>query len=499
MLNNPVFHYKPKTNLTKDFVKFEFDLKLNKIPEEAIKDDEFIFEDELLLVNFGEKSKFTSDYIYQSKLVVFKDQIGISFGGYSPDWRRKADLIKDKNSNVVFDEKRNYHIEIVLSKYRCFIDINKGEAKDIYGNARDEIEDVSIYLNKGVEAEIINCLVTEYDNPYNFEDKTTLELINKGCFFNYLNYHVDEYGLTFDRLNIIQNIKCTTRNSGQYNTNLMLDFVTNSKKIVIEYVILDTEVPDYNFKIGFLVNNKVVKRKIKKVNKQDSFIEEFAISSRKKENRVTLVFPTSFAVGIKKITLDDNSLILNIKKEKTFVFLGDSITEGAECFDPEWTYFNQLTRFYNAIGYDFAISGSTFNDHDLDGEFSFLPDVIFIANGTNSFCMGTDEKEHAFSELEKNMLITLNACKKYFPKVQIIALLPLWRSDENGPNFSLKETSKIIKEIYQNFDSSIKIIDCYDFVKHNAKYFSNSDLALHPNTLGHKQYGKNLLKKVVNL
>ena len=496
MLNNPVFHYKPKTNLNKDFVKFEFDLRFKNIPNEVVKDDEFIFEDELLLVNFGEKSKFTSDYIYQSKLVAFKDPKGISFGGYSPDWRRKADLIKDKNGNTIFDENKSYHIKITLSKYRCFITINNGEAKDIYGNARDEIEDVAIYLNKEVEAEITNEKVVEFDNPYKFEDKTILALIEKGCFFNYLNYHIDEYGLTFDRLNIIQNIKCTTRNSGQYNTNLMLDFVTNSKKVVIEYTILDTEVPDYNFKIGFLINNKIIKRKIKKVNKQDTFVEEFVINNRRKENRVTFVFPTSFAVGIRKITLDENSLILNIKKEKTFVFLGDSITEGAECFDPEWTYFNQLTRHYNANGYNFAISGSTFNDHDLDGEFNFSPDVIFIANGTNSYCMGTDEKEHAFTELERNMLITLNSCKKYFPKAQIIALLPIWRSDESGPKFSLKETSEKMKDIYQKFDISIIIIDCYDFIKHNSKYFSNSDLALHPNTSGHKQYGKKLLKTI---
>ena len=43
----------------------------------------------------------------------------------------------------------------------------------------------------------------------------------------------------------------------------------------------------------------------------------------------------------------------------------------------------------------------------------------------------------------------------------------------------------------------ISVIDCHGFVPADADYFSNAELALHPNSRGHNEYGKNLLKALI--
>ena len=91
------------------------------------------------------------------------------------------------------------------------------------------------------------------------------------------------------------------------------------------------------------------------------------------------------------------------------------------------------------------------------------------------------------------MKIVIESAKKEFPLAKIIALLPIWRSDEEGINFSLKETVEKMVEIYAKYDG-ISVINCHSFVPFDYGYFSSTELAIHPNSKGHAEYGKNLLK-----
>ena len=315
-------------------------------------------------------------------------------------------------------------------------------------------------------------------------------MIKEKVVVNYLYYHVEEDGVYFDRLNIIQNIKCTTRNSGQYDSNIMFDMYTNSKTITIDYKIMDSEVENYEFQFGLLVNREKRNVPLKRVNKGEHYIETFTITNKDNDyNRVTLVFPTGFCVAIKSIKIENNKVFKAVKKDYEVVFLGDSITEGSECFNPASTYFSKVTLYYNFIGYDFAVSGRTFNDYNLLGTYNINPKYVFIANGTNSFAMGIGNKEKAFEELTKNMEIVINSINNYFPKAKIIALLPIWRSDEKGVDYSLKDITNKMIEIYKKHNNII-IIDAHEYIPYDASYFSNATLALHPNSKGHELYGK---------
>lgn len=494
MLTNPIYQIKLKENYTKDIVEIAFDFQITKVPDNVKKDDEFIFDDEIMLLNIGEVEKFTSDYIYQSKFTVFKDEDGLNFGGYTPDWNRKSDLLKDINQNNKFPINKTYHVKLKISKYRVYIDINNQEIIDTYGNARDKISDLAFYLKKGVEANISNVIFVEKDSLNYKVDSTLLKMIQEKIVVNNLYYHIEKEGVYFDRLNIIQNIKCTTRNSGQYDSNIMFDMYTNTKTITIDYEIMDSEVPNYEFQFGFLINRVNIELPLKKVNKGEHYVETFTIPSNFiGANRVTLVFPTGFCVAVKSIKLDKDATFKAVKKDCEVVFLGDSITEGSECFNPAKTYFSKVTLHYNFIGYDLAVAGRTFNDYNLLGTYNINPKYVFIANGTNSFAMGNGSKEKALIELSKNMEIVINAVNNYFPKAKVIALLPIWRSDEKGVDFSLKDITNKMVEIYQKHPN-ITIIDAHEYIPYDAIYFSNATLALHPNSLGHELYGNMLIK-----
>lgn len=492
MLNNPIYYKKLEQNFCKDVIEISFSFKIDYLPENVKKDEEFIFDDEILLLNTGEIDKFSCDYIYQSKFIVFKDNDSLNFGGYAPDWNRKTDIIKNKDNSEKFKVDETYNVKLIITKYRVYIEINN-EIFDSYANARNQVNELAIYLKNNVKATIYNVSFIEKDLDNYPIDKTLKEMIDQKIVINYLNYHVEKDGVYFERLNLIQNIKCTTRNSGQYDSNIMLDMYTNSKTITIDYMIMDSEVKNYEFQFGFLVNRHKVDVPLKKVNKSEHYIETFKIiNTNSKANRITIIFPTGFNIAIKSIKLDDNAIFKKVKKDCEVIFLGDSITEGSECFDPSCTYFSKVTLHYNFIGYNFAVSGRTFNDYNLLGKYNINPKYVFLANGTNSFAMGNGNKHEVFKELEKNMIIVINAIHTYFPKAQIIALLPIYRSDEKGVNFSLKETSDKIKEIYQRYQD-ITIVDAYNYIPHDAIYFSNATLALHPNSKGHEIYGNMLI------
>ena len=200
-------------------------------------------------------------------------------------------------------------------------------------------------------------------------------------------------------------------------------------------------------------------------------------------------------MALKKIIVDGGVKFKSPQKNGWIYFYGDSITEGSECFNPASVYVTQVCTAYNYSGLDQAVSGRTFNDYNVLGNYYHQPDYVFIANGTNSFCAGMGKKDEVFKQMEKDMILVIESAKSRFPNAKIIALLPIWRSDEDGINFSLFDTVEKIKEVYARY-KDISVIDCHEFVPKDYDYFSDTNLAIHPNSKGHDEYGMNLLKEL---
>lgn len=69
--------------LYKRYCKISFSFIVKSIPDVLGEDKFFPYDNEIFKVNIGEKYKFTSDYIYQSKFTIFRDENRIKFGGYA--------------------------------------------------------------------------------------------------------------------------------------------------------------------------------------------------------------------------------------------------------------------------------------------------------------------------------------------------------------------------------------------------------------------------------
>lgn len=501
MIIERFFRIKPKNYFNKDLVKLKFDFKIVSVPETLEQDEKFPYDDEIFLVNVGELGKFESDKIYQSKFVVLKEGEFLHFNGYAPDFGRKSDIIENVDGNFNFKIGEIYHVEMLMSKYRVYIDINNGYAKTSYGNGRMEISDVAFYVRNGVVAEIDEKTVCfeESDNEKWEIDIGVQEIIDKGIACNYLFWHNAPDGVYFDRISVEQNILCTTRNSPAYQSNVQLDMYTDAKELVLTIEITDIPFHEWQVEFGFILNGerqntvKILGRKNKE------FELKFILPEKSpNNNRWTIVFPTSVAVALKKFEYTQGAIIKKVEKTGYAYFFGDSITEGAECEDPSAHYVNQVTNAYNLYSIDQAVSGRTFCDYTVLGEYPYPAKYVFIANGTNNFCGGIADKSLALEELEKGMLIVIERVLENFKNAKIIALLPIWRSDEKGVNFSLKDISDKMREIYARYPK-IYVIDAHPFIPFDASYFSNSELALHPNTEGHNLYGEKLLQELKNI
>lgn len=495
---NEFYKVVPEKPLSGEYVELKFDFSIDYVPEVLPEDKNFPYPDEIFLVNFGETGKFTSNFIYQSRFVALKANDGLIFNGYAPDFCRKSDIIERADGSTRFEVGKKYSVTVALTEYRAYVSIG-GEAKTSYGNGRKEITDVAFYLRSGVKATLENVTLTEKNTPCKPIDRNLKSFIDNGIVSNYLFWHNAPDGVYFDRLNVEQNIKCTTRNSGAYQSNVVFDMYTTTRKIGIEYEITDLPAPDWQTQFGFTVNGKNLPVNGRLTRKNRVYYDEFVLpASAPKYNRITLTFPFSAAMAVKRVTYDFGAKFKAPLKKKKILFLGDSITEGSECFDPAAVYVSQVCRAYDCYGLDQAVSGRTFNDYNILGDYPFSPDYVFIANGTNSFCGGTGDKTAVFKELDSLMTLVINEAKSRFPSAKIIALLPIWRSDEKGVNFSLDETSEMIESVYGRYPE-ISVIDCRDFVPEDASYFSNSELALHPNSAGHRIYGKRLLQALKNI
>ena len=483
----------PKKPLSDDLVELKFKFSIIKMPTEDTEDSDFPYPDELFFVNFGETGKFTSKFVYQSRFTVLRDGDGLNFNGYAPDFARKSNIIKTKDGGKRFELNTEYSVKLLLSKYRVYIDVDNGFAKTSYGNGRDEITDVAFYSRKGVEVTLSEIELKGFELPNIEIDGVLKYFIDNGLITNYRDYHLAHDGVYFDRISIEQNLDCTTRNSGAYQSGVAVDVYTNAREMSLQFLVSDIPCETWECQFGFYVNGKRILKDIFIVEKDKSYTETFKIDENcPKYNRITIFFPYSVSMALQKITATKNAEFKPANKNGWMYFYGDSITEGSECFNPSSVYVTQVCMAYNYNCLDQAISGRSFNAYNVKGGYFHQPSYVFIANGTNHFCAGMGEKEKVFDDLEKNMRIVLNLAKKEFPSAKIIALLPIWRSDESGINFSLSETVEKMKEIYAEYPE-VSVIDCHSFVPFDDSYFSSSELAIHPNSKGHDEYAKNLL------
>ena len=214
------------------------------------------------------------------------------------------------------------------------------------------------------------------------------------------------------------------------------------------------------------------------------FSKEFQLESGMK--RVRIVFPWSVASSLVALELDEGAKIIPVEKSLKMLMFGDSITQGYDAMQPENAYAVKVAERLNAEARNKGIGAERFFDKLALMKDDMEPDIITVAYGTNDWSGSAKEEfEEACGEFYKNLRFT-------YPSAKILALAPTWRvgiNKERLMGVPLKYIGEYMEKLSENI-SNMTVIDCIDFIPHEAENFRKD--GVHPVDEGFKHYGKNL-------
>jgi hypothetical protein len=207
------------------------------------------------------------------------------------------------------------------------------------------------------------------------------------------------------------------------------------------------------------------------------------------DTEITIYIPHLVCIDIKNISADA-PLCAIPDKEKLWLALGDSITQGMVARHPAFAYPSIISRHY---GYDLinsGVGGVKFDEAHLD----FIgrePDMITIALGCNDW--GAFDREGLAENVGKyiDRLLSLYKCRNVY------GILPIWRSDAEDVQceMTFKEHCEVIRSVYEKYPF-IKIIDGYKLVPPMVDFYGDpSERKLHPSDEGFMLYALGLIKE----
>lgn len=208
------------------------------------------------------------------------------------------------------------------------------------------------------------------------------------------------------------------------------------------------------------------------------------------EKHVIITLP-NFSEGILNgIELDDGSSIIPYQHHYRFVFLGDSITQGAESSRDSFCFANRISQFFDAEMLNLGVSASSMFPEILEAV-DFDPDAVFIAYGTNDYTNAC-----SIEALEHTCRTYFEKVRSIYPNKKIFYISPLWRADGNvvRRTGTLDDCRQVLIKQCNAF--GFTHIDGYALVPHMPFYLN--DGFLHPNDLGFSLYAQNLIRFLQN-
>ncbi len=208
------------------------------------------------------------------------------------------------------------------------------------------------------------------------------------------------------------------------------------------------------------------------------------------EKDVEIYFPWSRQAFVSNLALDGASFATPLRRPRTMLSFGDSITQGYDAQYPSLAYAEAIARLLGADNTNKAIGGDRFFPALLEEPDTFQPDVVLVAYGTNDWsrCQPDDVRARAKAFYERLAAL--------YPAARILAVTPLWRGDP--PSHSpcgedVRCIDRIIREACKDIPNAA-VIHGYNLVPHLPEFFS--DRRLHPNDIGFALYAQNLLREI---
>lgn len=203
---------------------------------------------------------------------------------------------------------------------------------------------------------------------------------------------------------------------------------------------------------------------------------------------IRIVMPWSVRVFLRELAVENASFITPVKKDKTMLVYGDSITHGYDALHPSNTYVSRLGSYLGCETLVKAVGGEKFWPALSDIKNDRTPDCITVAYGTNDWA--TNDKD-AF---DKNCPEFFANLRRNYPKTPIFVISPIWRKDNTFENCvfdSIFYIAQKLEEICSGMDNMV-YIDGWDLVPHDETLYG--DLRLHPGDRGFEHYFQKLTK-----
>lgn len=216
---------------------------------------------------------------------------------------------------------------------------------------------------------------------------------------------------------------------------------------------------------------------------------EYSVDFPEGEKTVRIVFPWTLHTEIKDVILGSATFVEPVKKSKTLLMYGDSITQGYNSENPSKSYAVALAYSLDAVAYNKGVGGACYSPALSEIKCDVNPDYITVAYGTNDWNCCTQP------EFESNVRGFLNNLRNNFPDVKIIIITPIWRADYESekPFGDFLDVEKTIKNVAADVENTV-VISGWKLVPHETAKFG--DLKLHPNNKGFEDYFANLEKEI---
>ncbi len=270
---------------------------------------------------------------------------------------------------------------------------------------------------------------------------------------------------------------------------VFMEFRTDSKKISLAGVAINGS--SRNFYAFEVFADGALVKTFNENFEQRADRHEFAFAAELGEGikTVKIIFPWSVKADISAIELDDDAFVALVKKEKTMLIFGDSITQGYDAAIPSNSYATKLTHALSANAVNKGIGGEFFWSELAGMKDDISPDYITVAYGTNDW---RAQPKEAF---EKNCLGFYENLRKNYPDSKIFAIAPIWRTNFADPEkaYPFSYTEEYLRKISDDIQG-MYVINGFNFVPHDPELFS--DRYVHPNDRGFEYYANALLEKL---
>ena len=275
------------------------------------------------------------------------------------------------------------------------------------------------------------------------------------------------------------------------SSGVKLMLQTDSPQITLDMTITSCSTRKF-FSVDVYADEKPVGY-IDHLTKEEAFgdyRQTFALGAGSKT--VSIYLPWSATCEIRAIELAEGSTFAPVKRNKTMLAFGDSITQGFDSFRSAMSYTARIADWLEATCYNKGVGSAKFMPSMLEVPEDLNPDYITVAYGTNDWC------HNPLETFRRDSRLFLQRLSAQYPNAKIFVLAPIWRKDldtdvEFGPFSSVYPR---LCEAAADLPNTV-VIDCFGFIPQEENFYQ--DKKLHPNDEGFAYYGDNLTRLILPL